>query len=158
MTNSGSQEGDERTELEDKMVLTAPMPYELEAFGKMLVKAIQKTPPEVRPAALAAALAMINGFRVAADAAIEELPDYPLSLSTNAIESQAKVLEAIYKNLPPHVSAKVFQHGLDLIQNVDEMVDPLGNDPPTYPHQLTERFVNHQLNLLTVYVTENALK
>lgn len=150
------READERTAQEERMVLTAPMGFELEAVGQEMVKLIKQVPPEARPAALAAAIVIIDGFRLAADAAVEALPDFPPALSTGAIESQAQLLETVYKHLPPQAQPEVLLPGIELLSSVDAMVAPLGGDPPTYPHYLTRQFINHQLDLLTTYVTEKS--
>lgn len=152
------QEADERTTQEEQMVLTAPMGFELEAVGQEMVKLIKQVPPEAQPAALAAAILVIDGFRLAADAAVEALPGFPPSLSTSAIETQAQMLETIYKNLPPQARPEALVPGVELISSVDAMVAPLGGDPPTYPHYLTQQFINHQLDLLTKYVTEKSFE
>src|ERR687884_261890 len=110
----------EWTEVEDQMVLTSSLPYELEAVGKILIDLIKKAPAELQPAALALAIAVIIGIKEAADAAVAELPDYPKSLSVQAVEQQAQALENIYNQLKPGSSAAVFLPGINLIHNVDE--------------------------------------
>lgn len=150
------QEAEERTAQEEQMVLTAPMGFELEAVGQEMVKLIKEVPLEAQPAALAAAIVLIDGFRLAADAAVEALPDFPPSLSTSAIESQAQILEMVFKHLPPQARPEDLVPGIELLSSVDAMVAPLGGDLPTYPHYLTQQFINHQLDLLTAYVTEKS--
>ena len=152
------QEADERTRQEEQMVLTAPLGFELEAVGQEMVKLIKQVPPEGQPAALAAAIAVIEGFRLAADAAVAALPDFPPSLSTPAIEAQAQMLETVYKNLPPQAPPATLVPGVELVSSVEAMVAPLGGDPPTYPHYLTREFVNHQLDLLAAYDTEKTFQ
>lgn len=81
------------TEIEVKMVLTAPLAYELQAAGDAMVQLIKKAPPELQPAALAAALVTVSGFQAAADAAVGQLPDtLPHQLSTKLINNQAEML------------------------------------------------------------------
>lgn len=150
------QEAGERAAQEEQMVLTSPLGFELEAVGQEMVKLIKQVPPEARPAALAAAIAVIDGFRLTADAAVEALPDFPPSLSTSAIESQAQMLETVYKNLPPQAKPEALLPGIELLSSVEAMVAPLGGDAPTYPHYLTRQFINHQLDLLTTYVIEKS--
>ena len=116
---------DERTLIEENMVLKAPLPFELEAVGKVMVDLIQKAPAELRPAALAAAIAVIQGIQLTADASVEALPDYPISLSTEAIKAQAQYLNDLYKNLPPDAPAYALLPAMSLLQTVDGMVDPL---------------------------------
>ncbi|HEX8175061.1 MAG TPA: hypothetical protein VF543_08080 [Pyrinomonadaceae bacterium] len=146
------------TEIENKIVLTSRLPYELEAVGKAMVDLIKKAPAELQPAAFALAIAVITGIKEAADAAVAALPDYPKSLSVQAVEAQASALENLYKQLPPDSNASVFMPALNLMSKVDETVDPLSSDAPVFPHQLTQSLIDRQAELLIKYVAENAFK
>jgi len=140
------------TEIEKKMVLTAPLAYELQAAGDAMVQLIKKAPPELQPAALAAALATVTGFQATADAAVEQLPDYPASLSVESISAEGKTLDAFYTALPAGSPAKDFFAGLSLLSAVDEMVSPLSSDAPTCPHQLSTKLINNQAEMLIEYI------
>jgi hypothetical protein len=158
MSNKLKQQNDARTRLEVRMALTTPMPYELEAFGQMIVKEIQKLPPEAQPVALIAAEASIVALREAADAFVQALPGFPPSLSAGEIKKNAAQLIHRYQHAPENSSLRIFKPGLNLLREVEEMVAPLGDDPPTIPHQLAAPFINHQAKFLLNYVIKNALK
>lgn len=158
MSNKLKQQSDARTRLEVRMALTTPMPYELEAFGQMIVQGIQKLPPEAQPVALSAALESIVALQEAADAFVEALPGSPHSLSTEEIETNAARLILCYQHAHKNSSLKIFKPGLKLLREVEEMVDPLGDDPPAIPHQLAVPFINHQAKFLLNYVLKNVLK
>ena len=150
--------GQERfTKIEVKMVRTAPLAYELQAAGDAMVKLIKKAPPELQPVALGAALATVAGFQTAADAAVEELPDFPASLSVESISAQESILNETFTHLPANAPAQVFLSALSLLSNVDEMVSPVSNFIPTLPHQLSTSFINNQAELLIKYITREAL-
>lgn len=158
MSNELKQQNDTRTRLEVRMALTTPMPYELEAFGQMIVKGIKKLPPEAQPAALIAAEASIAALREAADAFVQALPGLPHSLSTEEIKTNAARLIRCYQHASKDSPLTIFKPGLKLLREVEEMVDPLGDDPPTIPHQLAVPFINRQAESLLNYVLKNALK
>jgi hypothetical protein len=147
-----------RTRLEVKMALHTPMPYELKAFGQMIVKEIKKLPPEAQPPAIIAAEASILALKEGADAFVRALPGWPPSLSTGAIKTKAAQLINFYKHAPTDSSLSIFKPGLTVLHQVEEMVDPLSDDPPTIPHQLAEPFVNRQAELLINFILKNALK
>lgn len=157
MSSNQEEEDKERTELEQEMTLEAPLAFELQATGQAMAKVIKDLPPEGQPPALAAAIAVINGFRVTADAFVEGLPDFPPSLSTQTIQTKARLFELLFKNLPPGTPPEIFIPALNLIYNVDEMVDPLSDDPPTIPHQSSESLVNSQIDMLIEYLTQQVL-
>ncbi|HEU4594222.1 MAG TPA: hypothetical protein VFS10_03555 [Pyrinomonadaceae bacterium] len=158
MSKKLKQKNDARTKLEVKMARHTPMPYELEALGQMIVKAIKKLPPEAQLPAVLAAEASIIEIKEGADAFVSALPGFPPSLSTKAIKKRAALLEAFYRHASPHSSPSIFKRGLNLLREVEEMVDPLGDDPPTIPHQLVVPFINRQARFLIKYVFKNALK
>ena len=145
------------TEIEVRMVQTAPLAFELEAAGDAMVKAIKKLPPEGQPAGLAAALALVAEMATTADAAVGLLPDYPLSLSPLRISTEGEELEEFYKDLPPDSPAQIFLPGLGLLSNVDEMVSPVSSDSPVLPHQLTTTLINNQSEMLIEYITNKFL-
>ena len=150
--------GQERfTEIEKRMVLTAPLAYELQAAGQAMVQLIKKAPPELQPAALGAAIATVIGFQTAADAAVEELPDFPASLSVESISVEESSLNETFTHLPANAPAQVFLSGLRLLSNVDEMVSPVSSFIPTLPHQLSIEFINNQAEMLIEYITREAL-
>jgi hypothetical protein len=157
MSSNEAEEDQERTELENEMTLEAPLAFELQAVGQAMAKAIKDLPPEGQPPALLAAIAIINGLRATADATVEGLPDFPPSLSTEVIQAKAQAFELLYRNLPPGTPPEIFLPALGLIYNVDEMVDPLGDDPPTIPHQTTESLINNQIDMLIEYLTQQVL-
>jgi hypothetical protein len=140
------------TEIEVNMVKNAPLAYELQAVGDAMVKLIKDTPPELQPAALTAALAVVTGFQGIADAEVEALPDFPPSLSPENIKEEGNSLDRLYRQLPAGSSAQVFFAGLQLLSNVDEMVSPISNDAPTVPHQLSTSLINDQANKLREYI------
>jgi hypothetical protein len=140
------------TEIEVNMVKNAPLAYELQAVGDAMVKLIKDTPPELQPAALTAALAVVTGFQGIADAEVEALPDFPPSLSAENIKEEGNSLDRLYRQLPAGSSAQVFFAGLQLLSNVDEMVSPISNDAPTVPHQLSTSLINDQANKLREYI------
>lgn len=144
-------------EVEKKMVLKAPLAFELQAAGDAMVKLIKKAPPELQPVALAAALTTVAEFQAVADAAVEQLPDYPESLSVERIRVEANAMKAFYSSLPPGSSAQVFFAGLGLLSDVEEMVSPLSSDAPTLPHQLSTRLINNQAEMLIKYITREYL-
>jgi hypothetical protein len=156
MSNKGT-EVDSRTELEDQMARNAPLAFELQAVGDAMVELIKKAPPELQPAALAAALAVVAEFQAAADAFAQGLPGYPPSLSPESIEAKEKALEIYYKNLPPDSPAAAFLPGMRLLLNVDDMVSPVTSDAPTIPHQLMPFLINSQAEQLMKYITRKAL-
>ncbi len=145
------------TEIEVKMVLTAPLAFELQAAGDAMVKLIKKAPPELQPAALAAALSVVAELQLAADATVEELPDFPPSLSARTIKAEGKELKEFYKGLPSGSPAEVFFPGLRLLSNVDNMVSPVSSDAPTLPHQLSTSLINNQAEMLIEYITQKSL-
>ena len=150
--------GQERfTEIEVNMVRTAPLAYELQAAGDAMVKLIKKAPPELQPAALGAALATVAGFQVAADAAVDELPDFPPSLSVESISAQESILYETFSHLPANAPAQAFLSGLRLLSTVDEMVSPVSSFIPTLPHQLSTSLINNQAEMLIEYITREAL-
>jgi nitrate reductase cytochrome c-type subunit len=122
------------------------------------VKEIQKLPPEAQPAALSVALGSIGALREAADAFVQALPGLPHSLSTTEIKTNAARLILCYQHADKNSSLKIFKPGLKLLREVEEMVNPLGDDPPTIPHQLAVPFINHQAEFLHDYVLKNVLK
>ncbi|HBB88609.1 MAG TPA: hypothetical protein DC047_13440 [Blastocatellia bacterium] len=148
----------EPTEIEIKMVLTAPLAFELQASGDAMVKMIKKAPAELQPAALAAALAVVGELQTAAIASVEQLPDYPSSLSARRIRAEGKVLKEFYNELPSGSPAALFFPGLRLLFNVEEMVSPLGSDAPTVPHQLSASLIDEQAELLIEYITRKSLE
>ena len=145
------------TEIEKKMVQSAPLAFELQAAGDAMVKLIKKAPIELQPAALGAALATVTGFQAAADAAVEELPDYPPSLSTEEISAEGQILRVTYGLLPPGSPASAFFSGLQLLSNVDDMVSPVSTDAPVLPHQLSISLINNQAEMLREYIRRQAL-
>lgn len=146
-----------RTEIEKNMVRTAPLAFELQAAGDAMVNLIKKAPPELQPAALTAALAVVTGFQAAADAAVSQLPDFPASLSVGAIQAEVNALKSLYGGLPASSSAQVFSSGLQLLSEVDDMVSPLSPDGPTLPHQLSTSLIDNQAEMLREYITRQWL-
>jgi hypothetical protein len=147
---------DKVTQIEVKMVQNAPLAFELQAMGDAMVKLIKKLPVEAQPAALGAALLTVTGFQTAADAAVSQLPDFPPSLSPENISAEANALSLLYSLLPPGAPASVFDSGLQLLSQVDEMVSPTSTDGPTLPHQLSTSLINDQAELLRQYITLKA--
>lgn len=145
------------TELEIRMVLTAPLAFELQAAGDAMVKLIKKAPPELQPAALAAALVVVAELTTVADATVEGLPDFPPSLSPQRIAIEATGLEEFFKELPSGSPAKDFFPGLRLLFNVEGMVSPFSNDAATLPHQLTTSLIDNQSAMLIEYITRKSL-
>lgn len=140
------------------MALTTPMPYEMVALGQMIVKAIKELPPEAQPPAVVLAVEAVKALEAAADAFVNALPGWPPSLSHKEIKKNAATLEAFYVKAPPTSPLSIFEPGVNMIREVEGMVDPLGDDPPTIPHKLLAPFIDRQAGMLIDYIEKNVLK
>ena len=85
---------------EINQVLHAPLVLELEIAAQLMIKIIQKVPPEGQPAAVAAALAEITAMQTAAENLVSQFPKVPHQFSDQLIEHQAQLMqEYLLENL-----------------------------------------------------------
>lgn len=141
-----------RTKREIQMAVGGPLPYELEALGQMMVKAIKKLPPEAQPAGLAAAELIITGMQEAADAFVNGLP--APTPSAAEVKTRSAALETLYRQATKDSPLSIFIPGLRLLVEVDESVDPLGDAPPTILVKLAPPLIDNQAEMLREYIVK----
>jgi hypothetical protein len=141
-----------RAKTEARMAVGGPLPYELEALGQMMVKAIKKLPPEGQPAGLLAAEAVIMGMRASADAFVKGLP--APTPSAAEVKARSAALETLYQQATKDSALAIFIPGLKLLLQVDETVDPLSGDPPTISLPLAPPLIDNQAEMLMEYIVK----
>src|SRR5690242_12183622 len=131
----------DRTRFEKHEVLTAPIAIELAAVAKSLVDLIKKLPAEARPAGLAAALALVEGLRLAADAFVDALPEDPNEVGSKAIRAAADRLREAVERLPATSPISDLDTPAAAVDRIERMVATFGRLPATVPHAFTTKFI-----------------
>jgi hypothetical protein len=147
-----------RTNYERKLVVTAPMAFELAAAAKAIVDLLKKIPIQFREAAVQAVVAVILGIQEMIDMFIQRLPGESDPGRSQRIAVHARGLREQIKNLPLDQSAPVIKQAVKFVDLVESMTGSPESFAIDVPHFFTEQTVRHQVSLVIQYIEENAMK